>query len=136
MYQSFWRRQISGNKPKLVENQRKLVEKPLEIIWNCFLSVEAKFNLADIAKFMAGSPTITPGINSTLKLYFRHNFTLSCKCLPVASTCPMHIILPVHTRTLHSIIERFYVAVTSTASCGFGFAWYISINVLTLNRLN
>ena len=83
---------------------------------------EASFTLADIAKYMTGSFTISPGGVPTLKLYFKHDCEENCKCLPTASTCAMHIIIPVHTNTLKSISECFSTALTATSSYGFGFA--------------
>lgn len=74
---------------------------------------------------MTGSPTIPPAGLPKLNLMFKHGCSKSqggtaCGCLPTASTCAMHLILPVHADTLTKITEGFNIAITATRSYGFG----------------
>ena len=74
--------------------------------------------LKHLFRFMTGSYSLPPlGLPGDLKVKFVHGCPPECRCRPTASTCDLHICLPVHASTINEMRELM----TSAMLEGFGF---------------
>ena len=97
------------------------------IYWQCFLPIflgVPGVTLPELLQFITGTSVIPAmGFVEKPQLSFIHGCDKNCKCFPSASTCALHLQIPVHLNKLEEMKDSFSSALKD--GFVFGIIWLL-----------